>query len=136
MVEYITYKGKKYPIRINMYVDMKLAEEGIDLGKIDPNAGKIENYKKLMAVLYYGMQAGAHFEDTPFDLERDDMVWVLDACGEDLVRIMSKRDKNLSELREEGEAEKEKKPEPSKLKQQVKQMGANDRKKAKQTTTG
>jgi len=73
IVQYITYKGEKWPVRISYFSIKKFQEE---TGK---NIEEIEKDISLLEVLlWYGMIAGHTAENKPMTLKRDDMQFILD----------------------------------------------------------
>lgn len=81
MVEYITYKGKKYAFRVSYYALKKtvdeLKEKGIDSSMNNILNGDLSVYEPL---LYYSLVSGAKATDKELDLKREDIVDVLDEC--------------------------------------------------------
>lgn len=76
MVEYITYKDKKYPFRVGYYAIKKLKAEGKSLEDIE-KSGDFEAYEDL---LFYSLQQGHRVMDMEFEFKREDMEDVLDRC--------------------------------------------------------
>lgn len=77
MVEYVTIKGKKYPIRISYYALLKAQKDsGVSLDQIDSD---IEAQQHL---LWYALEAGHHFinEKLPDTIKKEDAMWYLDEC--------------------------------------------------------
>lgn len=81
MVEYITYKGKKYAFRVSYYALKKtvdeLKEKGIDSSMNNILNGDLSVYEPL---LYYSLVSGAKAVGKELDLKREDIVDVLDEC--------------------------------------------------------
>lgn len=87
MIEYINYKGKKYPIRISTYA-MKMLQKETDKTVDDlMNVNDIALYEPL---LYYAMVAGAKAEGSELDILREDVEWVLDECFIEFVKLIPK----------------------------------------------
>lgn len=76
MVEYISYKGEKYPLRIAYSVTKHLqVETGKSIDDLD------EDVSILEIILFYGLKSGAKAEGVEFKLTREDMEDVLDEMG-------------------------------------------------------
>jgi hypothetical protein len=84
MVKHITYKGKKYPVRIGYYALKKVKEE-FSKGLADIEEGDIEVYEPL---LFYGLKQGAKVEGEDFDFKLEDMEQVLDECFFEFIKII------------------------------------------------
>lgn len=77
MVEYITVRGKKYPIRIGYYVMKKVQEEtGMPLKKALEEAR--ENHEIHETILWAALRMGAYAENEELDLKKEDMPMILD----------------------------------------------------------
>ena len=81
----IEYKGKKYPVRVSYYaLKMLRAETGKN----------IEDAEKDMAIyeslLYHSLVAGANYTGQELDLDKEQMVWMLDACFTDFIAALGK----------------------------------------------
>jgi hypothetical protein len=75
MVEFITYKGKKYPIRVSYYVLLMASkEQGVSLEDID------NNLEMQQSVLWYALVAGHKISNKELTLNREDIIWILDEC--------------------------------------------------------
>jgi hypothetical protein len=73
MIEFITYKKEKHPIRISYYVLlMAQKESGLALEDID------KNFEAQQTILWYALIAGHKMADKEMTLKREDMIWVLD----------------------------------------------------------
>lgn len=73
IVQNITYKGEKWPIRISYYSIKKFQQE---TGK---NIEEIDNDISLLEVLlWFGLIAGHTAENKPMTLKREEMEFVLD----------------------------------------------------------
>jgi hypothetical protein len=106
MVEFITYQGKKYPIRISYYVlEMVSKELGIKLDEIDSN---IEAQKDI---LWYALVAGHKIAKKDLSLNREECVWILDECYLEFQKALFKFGQSLIKMQEEllKEAEDKKK---------------------------
>ena len=74
-IQFITYKKKKYPIRISYFVLKHLrAKTGKD---IDGIADDMAAYESL---LFLALQSGAKYSGTEMDLKEEQMEDVLDEC--------------------------------------------------------
>jgi hypothetical protein len=88
MVEYITYKGKKFPIRVSYYVLKHLKEEtGKGLEAIDD-----QDFEVYEAILFYALIAGNQYENGKMEspIKRDEMEMVLDECFFDFIALIPK----------------------------------------------
>lgn len=100
MIEFITYQGEKYPIRISYYVLLMAEKEsGISLSDID------KNFESQQAILWYGLVAGHHLAKKPLTIPREDMVWVLDECYVEFQKAIFNFGKSLIEMQEEATKE-------------------------------
>jgi hypothetical protein len=73
IVQYITYNGKKYPIRISYYaIKMFQFDTKRDISEIDQDISLLE------VLLWYGLIAGAKSANESLELKRDEMEFVLD----------------------------------------------------------
>jgi hypothetical protein len=87
MIEYIKYKGKKYPVRISTYA-MKMLQKETDKSIDDlMDVTDIALYEPL---LYYAMIAGAKAEGVNLDIAKEDIEWVLDECFVEFVQLIPK----------------------------------------------
>lgn len=82
----ITFKGKKYPIRIG-YRALKgvNAELGRDYRHEEGNT----DYEGMESLLYHALKSGAKAADTELDLERDQMEDVLDESLSEFIASFS-----------------------------------------------
>ena len=72
-MDYLTYKGVKWPLRVSYYA---LKKYQLETGKdIDTLQDDIEN---LEILVHYSIEAGCRAEDKEFTLKREDMELVLD----------------------------------------------------------
>ena len=101
MVEYIEFRGKKYPIRI-AYRALVLAQAETGL-----TAAELEvNLEAQQTLLWYALQVGAEITKQPHDLKREDMVWMLDENLYDYNRIMDIFIKEMVEGKKKGQGKK------------------------------
>ena len=87
MIEYITYKKKKYPIRIS-YVALNGFKK--DTGKsFDDMEGGIdlENYESL---LFHALRSGAKAEEIEMPFEKKDIEDILDECMMEFLELIPK----------------------------------------------
>ena len=82
MVRNISYKGKKYPIRIG-YKAIKGVNA--ELGRDFKGDAESFDFEGAEALLYYGMKQGCSFAEQEFDLERDDMEDVLEESLDEFI---------------------------------------------------
>jgi hypothetical protein len=73
IVQYITYKGEQWPVRISYYAIKKFQEETKrDIAEIEQDISLLE------VLLWYGLLAGHIAEGKPMTLKRDEMEFILD----------------------------------------------------------
>ena len=97
MVEFITYKGEKYPIRISYYVLlMAQKESGVSLEEIDAD---IETQQ---IILWYALEAGHRMTNKELTLKREDIIWILDECYMEFQRAMLIFGQTLVAMQEEA----------------------------------
>lgn len=100
MIEFITYKGKKYPIRISYYVLlMAQKEKDVSLEDID------KNLEMQQTVLWYALEAGHKISDKELTLKREDMLWVLDECYIEFQKALFKFGKAIIDMQTEVTSE-------------------------------
>lgn len=91
MVEYITYKKTKYPVRISYMALKHFRQEAKEL--YPENSVEINDSMDLglfEILLYFAMLAGHHALDQEMVLERKDMEYVLDESLTEFIGILSK----------------------------------------------
>lgn len=73
MLEFITYQGERYPIRISYYVLLMAQKEtGLKLEELDTEL------ESQQTILWYALEAGHKMAKKELTLKREDIVWVLD----------------------------------------------------------
>ncbi len=83
-MDYLTYKGKKLPIRVSYYALKKYQEEtGQGIESIDKEITNLE------ILLHYSIIAGAKAEDVKVDVKREDMEFILDEALTDFNGILT-----------------------------------------------
>lgn len=88
MVEYITYKKKKYPVRVSYFALKHMSKEtGGKMEMEDIGSMDIEMYE---ALLFFALQAGAKASDIEFNFKREEMEMVLDECLMEFVGVIPK----------------------------------------------
>jgi hypothetical protein len=96
MVEFITYQGEKYPIRISYYVLMMAQKEtGMKLEELDTNL------ESQQTILWYSLVAGHKMAKKDLTLNRDDIVWILDECYMEFQKALFHFGQSLVEMQEE-----------------------------------
>jgi hypothetical protein len=75
MIKQISYKGKKYPIRIGYKA---LKGVNMDIGRDFKADEDVFDYEGAEALLFHGLKQGCKFADKEFDLKRDEMEDVLE----------------------------------------------------------
>jgi len=109
MIEFITYKGKKYPLRVSYYVLMMAQKEsGVGIDDLD------KDFESQQHILWYALVAGHKLAGKELDLPREDMVWVLDACYLDFQKAMYQFAKSLIDVQQEAFKQQEKAGVPKK----------------------
>lgn len=95
MVEFITYQGKKYPIRVSYYVLMMAQKEsGITLEELD------KNFESQQLILWYALVAGHKMAKQELTLNREDIVWILDECYLEFQKALFEFAKSLVEVQD------------------------------------
>lgn len=73
IVQHITYKGEKWPVRISYYCIKKFQEETKrDISEVDKDISLLE------VLLWYGLVAGHSAENKQITLKREEMEFILD----------------------------------------------------------
>ncbi len=97
MVEFITYKKKKYPIKLGYYtLKMLKVETGKDFDGI-----KGDDFDVYETLLFYALKQGAKVTEVEFTFKKEDMEDVLDDCFFDFIELIPKffpQSKNLTAL--------------------------------------
>jgi len=82
-MNYLTYKGVEFPIRVSYYALKQFQlETGKGIETIDQEIGNLE------ILLYYALIAGSKAEDKPMKLKKEDMECMLDECLADFNKIL------------------------------------------------
>lgn len=87
MVQYITYKNEKYPIKIGYKVLKQLKAENVELEKAMGQNGQID-YEIFEPVLFYSLQQGHHYMDIPMPFKREEMEDLLDDCLFEFIELI------------------------------------------------
>jgi hypothetical protein len=87
MIEYIKYKGKKYPVRLSTYA-MKMFQKETE--KSIDDLMEVQDVALYEPLLYYSMVAGAKAEGTELDIAKEEIEWVLDECFIEFVQLIPK----------------------------------------------
>jgi len=88
MVEYITIRDKKYPVRIGYFVMKKVQEEfGMSLGQALKQSE--ENPQVHEVILYGALKVGAFAEDAEMPFDREDMPMILDLCFPEYIGLFT-----------------------------------------------
>ena len=96
MVEFITYQGEKYPIRVSYYVLMMAQKEsGVSLSELE------SNLESQQHILWYSLVAGHKMAKKELTLKRDDILWILDECYLDFQKAMLTFAKSLVDMQQE-----------------------------------
>ena len=87
MTQYISYKNKKYPVRISYSALNHLRKEsGKDLSEI---LGTSDDVSYLEILLWYGLISGAKAEDIKLELDRSECEFILDESLSEFNAILS-----------------------------------------------
>ncbi len=79
-VQFLTYRGKKYPIKLGQYSMQRFQEEhGAQMEDLDENTALFE------PLIFFALKQGARVEKQELDLTEEDMVDFLDDCMMDFV---------------------------------------------------
>jgi hypothetical protein len=84
MIKHITYQGEKYPIRVSYYAMVKFKEQhGMSIEKLTDN-----DVEKWQDILFYALVAGHKVTKEEMNLEREDMIFVLDECFMEFMKLV------------------------------------------------
>jgi len=87
MVEFLTYKEVKYPVRISYYaLKMFKKETDKELENIISN----NDIELLEPLLFYALEAGAKACDKENKVKREDVQWMLDEIWQDFITVIAK----------------------------------------------
>jgi hypothetical protein len=86
MVAYITYQGKKNPVRVSYFV-LETLKAKLNIRFDEITEDNMEVYK---SILWAALQAGAHFTKETLDILEEDIVWVLDECFYEFTQLVPK----------------------------------------------
>lgn len=79
-VQFLTYRGKKYPIKLGQYSMQRFQEEhDAQIEDLDQNTALFE------PLVFFALKQGARVEKQELDLTEEDMVDFLDDCMMDFV---------------------------------------------------
>ena len=96
MIEFITYQGEKYPIRISYYVLLMAQKEtGLKLEELD------SNLESQQSILWFALVAGHKMAKQELELKREDMLWVLDESYIEFQKALFHFGKTLIDMQEE-----------------------------------
>lgn len=96
MIEFITYQGEQYPIRISYYVLLMAQKEtGLKLEELD------SNLESQQSILWYALVAGHKMAKQDLELQKEDMIWVLDECYIEFQKALFHFGKSLIDMQEE-----------------------------------
>lgn len=95
MVEFITYEGKKYPVKVGYFALMmaqqetKIASSSNDIkdDDIKDDDVSILSYDYFTSVLYYSLQLGAEATNTKSKISKKEARFVLNECFADFMKI-------------------------------------------------
>lgn len=74
-MDFLNFKGERWPVRVSYYaLKQYQTETGKSIDTID------ENISNLEILLHYALVAGCKAEDKPFTFKREDMEFILDEC--------------------------------------------------------
>lgn len=86
MVQYIIYKGKKYPVRLSYRVFKGLKTDigdSVDLSKL----GEMDPVL-LETMLWHGLISGHKYEEKELVFKRDEMEDILDECMFEFIQLI------------------------------------------------
>lgn len=96
MIEFITYQGEKYPIRISYYVLLMAQKEtGLKLEELD------SNLESQQTILWYALEAGHKIAKKELTLKREDVIWILDEAYVEFQKALFHFGQSLIEMQEE-----------------------------------
>lgn len=83
IVQYLPFRGQKYPVRISYYAIKKFQQEtGKAIEELDSDISLLES------LLWYGLVAGAQADNVELTLKKEDMEFVLDESLIDFNEIL------------------------------------------------
>ncbi len=82
MTRTVTYKGKKYPLRISYKA---LKGVALTLGREFRSDTELFDFEGAEELLFHSIKAGCKFSEKEFDLKREEMEDVLDECFDDFI---------------------------------------------------
>ena len=87
-IKYLTYKGKKLPLKLGIYTMMLVQEEhGVSFNQGADGDGNLAP-SQYIPLLYYGLQQGHKLAKRQFTLKMDDMHDVLNDCFMDFIALL------------------------------------------------
>jgi hypothetical protein len=87
MIRTISYKGKKYPVRIG-YKALKGVNG--ELGReFRQEEGKAFDFEGAESLLFHSIKAGCQFSDVDFDLKREEMEDVLEESLQEFIAMFT-----------------------------------------------
>lgn len=100
MIDFITYHEKQYPVRISHYV-LEMTEKESKAKK--QNLEELDNneYDLQRIMLWYALVAGHHMAQQELTLTREDVIWVIDECYTDFLRILYESSQAIIKFKEE-----------------------------------
>jgi hypothetical protein len=87
MIEYITYKKEKYPVRLSYRVFKGMKK---DIGEVDFNKLKSLDSEVVETMLWHGLQSGAKHDGIELPFKKEDMEDVLDDCFFEFIKLIPK----------------------------------------------
>jgi hypothetical protein len=87
MIEYITYKKEKYPVRLSYRVFKGMKKE---LGKVDFEKLKELDDNVIETMLWLGLESGAKSEGITLPFTRDAIEDILDDCFMEFIKLIPK----------------------------------------------
>lgn len=85
MVQYLTIKGKKHPVRISYFaLKMLKAEAGVSL----ENIAKQDDFSAYETLLFYSLMQGAKVTEQEFTIKREDIEMIMDEVFFDFIKLI------------------------------------------------
>lgn len=96
MIEFITYQGEKYPVRVSYYA-LNMAAKETD-SELESVQGALDAQP---ALLWYGLVSGHQAAKKELTLKKEDIEWILDECYIEFQKILLVYNKAIIDMQNE-----------------------------------
>lgn len=86
MVDFITYEGKQYPVKVGYYAMMMSQQETGKTIKKESDLN-FSNFDFFTSILWYSLELGAEVAKVPVTLKRSEMKLMLNECFPTFMKI-------------------------------------------------